>query len=70
MYLETRRYTKAGKILNIEMSTAIIRDKNQNQLESIVIHRDITPLKQAEQEKEKLITELQSIVDPENWTIC
>ncbi len=60
MYLETRRYTKAGKILNIQMSTAIIRDKNQNHLESIVIHRDITPIKQAEQEKEKLITKLQS----------
>ena len=60
MYLETRRYTKAGKILNIQMSTAIIRDKNQNHLESIVIHRDITPIKQAEQEKEKLIAELQS----------
>ncbi len=58
VYLETRRYTKAGKILNIQISTAMIRDKNQNHLESIVIHRDITPLKQAEQEKEKLITEL------------
>lgn len=58
MYFETRRYTRDGKILNIQMSTAIIRDKNQNHLESIVIHRDITPIKQAEQEKEKLIVKL------------
>ncbi|MCP3943646.1 MAG: PAS domain S-box protein [Desulfobacteraceae bacterium] len=58
LYIETRRYTKAGKVLNIQMSTAIIKDKNQNHMESIIIHRDITPLKQIEQEKEKLITEL------------
>ncbi|MFH2059003.1 MAG: PAS domain S-box protein [Pseudomonadota bacterium] len=58
LYFETRRFTKDGKILNIQMSTAIILDKDQNHLESIVIHRDITPIKQAEQENEKLIVEL------------
>jgi len=58
IYLETRRYTKDGNILHIQISTAIIRDKDQNHLESIVIHRDITHFKQAEQEKEKLIADL------------
>ncbi len=58
LYLETRRYTKTGECLDIQMSTAIVKDARGNHLESIVIHRDITPLKNAEQEKETLIVEL------------
>jgi len=62
LYIETKRYTKDGKVLDIQMSTAIIRDKNQEHLESIVIHRDITPLKQAQKEKEKLIRDLKEAI--------
>ncbi|MCG8616742.1 MAG: PAS domain S-box protein [Desulfobacterales bacterium] len=58
MILETRRRTKTGAMLHIQMSTAIVHDENGDHLESIVIHRDITPIRQAAEEKEKLIREL------------
>lgn len=60
LMLETRRYTKDGRTLHVQMSTAIIRDDSGQHLESIVIHRDITPLKEAETLKEKLIAELRA----------
>ncbi len=58
LYVETRRFTKTGECLDIQMSTAIVKDTMGNHLESIVIHRNITPLKKATQEKEMLISEL------------
>ena len=47
--LETRRFTKDGRMVEIELRTAIIRGDGGNHAESIVIHRDITEHKLAEQ---------------------
>jgi PAS domain S-box-containing protein len=58
VFFETRRYTKDGRTLDIQLRTAIL-DKDGRHLWSIVIHRDVTPIKQAEREREKLIEELQ-----------
>ncbi|MDR3603126.1 MAG: PAS domain S-box protein, partial [Syntrophaceae bacterium] len=42
---ETQRWTKEGKSLDIQVSTAILRDTEGKHTASIVIHRDITELK-------------------------
>jgi len=59
VFFETRRYTKDGRILDIQLRTAIIKDGQGNHLASVVTHRDITPLKQIEIERERLIEDLQ-----------
>jgi len=55
IFFETKRKTKAGKILDIQMRTAILKDQNNKHTASIVIHRDITIIKQTEREREHLI---------------
>jgi PAS domain S-box-containing protein len=45
---ETKRLTKQQRLLNIELHTAILRDADGAHSASIVIHRDITKKKQAE----------------------
>ncbi len=45
---ETQRWTKEGKSLDIQVSTAIQRDTEGKHTASIVIHRDITELKQTQ----------------------
>jgi len=60
VFFETRRYTKDGKTLDIQLRTAILKDTAGNHIASIVIHRDITPLKKAEEAREKIIFELKS----------
>ncbi|MGO8880995.1 MAG: PAS domain S-box protein [Desulfomonilaceae bacterium] len=47
---ETQRWTKDGKVLDLQMSTAILRNMNGELTASIVIHRDITAKKRAEEE--------------------
>ncbi len=42
---ETQRWTKEGKLLDIQVSTAILRDMEGKHTASIVIHRNITELK-------------------------
>lgn len=59
IFFETRRFTKDGRILDIQMRTAILK-KNERHILSIVIHRDVTSIKQAERDREKLIKELQN----------
>ena len=59
IFFETRRYTKDGRVLDIQLRTAMLKDDRGNHVASVVIHRDITPLKQAEREREKLIQDLQ-----------
>ena len=47
--LETKRMTKEGHLLDIQLRTAILRDREGNISESIVIHRDITERKRAQE---------------------
>jgi PAS domain S-box-containing protein len=47
--LETRRFTKSGKILDIEQNAANLFDQDGKLKASIVIHRDVTERKKAQQ---------------------
>lgn len=58
VFFETRRFTKEGRILDIQLRTAILKDKDGKHMASVVIHRDITQLKLAERERESLIEDL------------
>ncbi len=46
--LETKRVTKDGRYLDIQLRTAMLLDRDGNFTESIVIHRDITERKKAQ----------------------
>ncbi|MFH0824107.1 MAG: PAS domain S-box protein, partial [Pseudomonadota bacterium] len=46
--LITKRFTKSGDVLDIDLRTAILRDEQGRHSESIVIHTDITHIKKAE----------------------
>lgn len=59
IFFETKRKTKTGQVLDIQMKTAIIKDQNQKHTASIVIHRDVTIVKQTEREREQLIDVLE-----------
>lgn len=58
VFFETKRKTKDGRLLNIQLRTAILKDRLGNHSSSIVIHRDVTVLKQAELDRERLISKL------------
>jgi PAS domain S-box-containing protein len=60
VFFETKRNTKDGRLLNIQLRTAILKDLLGNHFASIVIHRDVTVLKQAEKDRERLIGELRN----------
>jgi signal transduction histidine kinase/CheY-like chemotaxis protein len=45
---ETRRYTKAGNIIHVNMSAAIYKDQNGNPIGSVINLRDITEQKKLE----------------------
>ncbi len=62
VFFETKRKTKDGQLLDIQLKTAILQDSNGNHSASIVIHRDITPLKLVEQEREELVQKLQQAI--------
>lgn len=47
--LETKRVTKDGRPLDIQLRTAILIDREGNVSESIVIHRDITERKKSQE---------------------
>ncbi len=59
IFFETRRKKKDGQVLNIQLRTAILKDQNGKHSASIVLHRDVTRIKQAEIERERLIGKLQ-----------
>ena len=65
---ETRRNTKAGKILDIQIKTAILKDPDGNHTASIIIHRDVTALKQAEKERDRLILKLDKLASTDSLT--
>jgi PAS domain S-box-containing protein len=56
---ETQRWTKERKSLDIQVSTAILRDTEGKHTASIVIHRDITNRKQADRERLLLTTAIE-----------
>lgn len=57
--LETKRTTKDGTILDVQLRTAILRDRFGNVSESIVIHRDITERKRAQEALQNAHDELE-----------
>ncbi|MBI5569429.1 MAG: PAS domain S-box protein [Desulfomonile tiedjei] len=57
---ETRRFTKDRKLLDIEATTAVLLDQQGNHQASIVIHRDVTDRKRAEERLRKANAELES----------
>lgn len=59
IFFETKRKTKQGNLLDVQLRTAVLKDPKGDFSASIVIHRDLTKIKQAEKERESLIEELQ-----------
>ena len=55
--------TKEGHLLEIQLRTAILRDREGNISESIVIHRDITERKRAQEALQKAHDELERRVE-------
>lgn len=61
--LETRRKAKYGKLIDVQLQTAILRDHDGNITEGIVIHRDITGRKKAEMALRKAHKDLERRVE-------
>ncbi len=59
---ETKRLTKSGQLLNIELRTALLKDCDGRHSASIVIHRDITLQKRAEAELRNYRDHLEELV--------
>jgi PAS domain S-box-containing protein len=57
--LETKRFTKDGRLLDIQLRTAILSNREGNVSESIVIHRDITERKRAQEALQQAHDELE-----------
>jgi PAS domain S-box-containing protein len=60
---ETKRMTKAGELLDIQLKTAILRDREGNISESIVIHRDVTQRRRAQEALQRAHDELERRVE-------
>jgi PAS domain S-box-containing protein len=63
VFFETKRWNKNGDLLDIQLRTAILRDKEGKHVFSIVIHRDVSALKQAETALRKAHDELEVRVE-------
>jgi len=63
VFFETKRWNKNGDLLDIQLRTAILRDQEGKHVFSIVIHRDVTALKQAETALRKAHDELEVRVE-------
>jgi len=59
---ETRRLTKDGRLLNIQLSTSLFLDRDGHPAGNIVILRDVTESKQAEEALRKAHDELEKSV--------
>ena len=60
---ETRRLTKDGKLLDIQLSSSIFHDQDENLIGNIVILRDVTTRKRAEEALRKAHDELERRVE-------
>jgi signal transduction histidine kinase/CheY-like chemotaxis protein len=60
---ETKRFKKNGDLLDVQVRTAILRNYEGKHILSIVIHHDITALKQAERSLKKARDELELRVE-------
>lgn len=58
--MDTKRYTKDKKLLDIEASTAVLLDREGKHTASLVIHRDVSERKRAEKALQKAHAELES----------
>ena len=63
VFFETKRLNKNGDLLDIQLRTAILHDQEGKHVFSIVIHRDVTVLKQAETALRKAHDELEVRVE-------
>jgi PAS domain S-box-containing protein len=63
VFFETKRWNKNGDLLDIQLRTAILHDQEGKHVLSIVIHRDVTALKQAEKALRKAHDELEMRVE-------
>ena len=61
--LETCRYTKDGRILDIQLSSALFRDKQGRFAGNVVIYRDVTNLRKAQLSLRKARDELERRVE-------
>jgi len=66
---ETRRLTKDGSILDIQLSASLFRDRDEKPAGNIVILRDITALKQAEGALQKAHDELEQRVEERTFEL-
>jgi PAS domain S-box-containing protein len=61
--LETRRLTKDGRILDVQLSTSLFHDRDENPAGNIVILRDVSARKRAEEALRKAHDELERRVE-------
>lgn len=59
---ETKRLTKDGKILNVQLSSTLYQDENNKPLGNIVTLRDISAQKKAEEELRRYRSQLEDLV--------
>jgi PAS domain S-box-containing protein len=60
---ETKRLTKNGRVLDVQISSTLYHNRNGNPAGNIVILRDISALKQAEQTLKKYHDRLEDLVE-------
>jgi PAS domain S-box-containing protein len=60
---QTKRLTKYGRVLDVVISAAGIKDLNENVVEMVVNITDITAFKQAEAERLRLVTALEQAAE-------
>ena len=63
VFFETKRWNINGDLLDIQLRTALLHDQEGKHVLSIVIHRDVTALKQAERALRKAHDELEVRVE-------
>jgi PAS domain S-box-containing protein len=63
VFLETRRFTKDGRLVDSQISSALLHEWDGADTAMIVIHRDITEVKQAGQELKRYRNHLEELVE-------
>ncbi len=57
---ETRRFTKEGNVLDVQISASLFYDNNSKPVGTIVILRDVTDIKRIDKELKKTLEDLQN----------